>query len=97
MKNGLIGAGIAGALLIGGYMLLNSTDNSNSQQGGNINVRTDNPLETRAFLPTGGQDKDCTDFRTQRDAQAFFEANDPANDPHGLDRDKDGRVCETLP
>ena len=30
MKNTLIGAGIAGALLIGGYTLLNSTENSSS-------------------------------------------------------------------
>jgi len=43
-------------------------------------------------------DRDCSDFSTQRDAQAFFESNGgPTNDFHGLDRDKDGVVCETLP
>ncbi|KKS53504.1 MAG: Beta-lactamase domain protein [Candidatus Magasanikbacteria bacterium GW2011_GWA2_42_32] len=98
MKNGLIGAGIAGALLVGGYMLLNSADNSSSAQRGTVNVRTDNPLETRAFLSTGGPDKDCTDFSTHAQAQAFFMANGgPSSDPHNLDRDGDGEACETLP
>jgi hypothetical protein len=43
-------------------------------------------------------DKDCVDFKTQREAQSFFEANGgPNKDPHNLDRDKDGVVCESLP
>ena len=42
-------------------------------------------------------DKDCADFKTQREAQLFFEADGgPTNDPHNLDRDKDGVVCESL-
>lgn len=41
-------------------------------------------------------DRDCSDFSTQRAAQNFFESEGPG-DPHGLDRDGDGRVCETLP
>ncbi len=41
-------------------------------------------------------DRDCSDFSTQRAAQAFFNSEGPG-DPHGLDRDGDGRVCETLP
>src|SRR3989344_6062251 len=98
MKNGLIGAGIAGALLIGGYTLFNSTGNSNSSPSDSVNTRTDNPLETRAFLSTGGADKDCTDFATHSQAQAFFMANGgPSSDPHNLDRDGDGVACETLP
>ena len=39
-------------------------------------------------------DRDCDDFATQREAQAFFDANDPANDPHLLDRDGDQIACE---
>src|SRR3989338_1435974 len=98
MKNALVGAGVAGALLVGGYMLVNSNENSNSGQGSTVNVRTDNPLETRAYLPTGGPDKDCTDFSTHAQAQAFFMANGgPSSDPHNLDRDGDGVACETLP
>lgn len=45
-----------------------------------------------------GPDRDCGDFRTQAEAQAFFEAaGGPARDPHRLDSDNDGVVCENLP
>lgn len=45
-----------------------------------------------------GPDLDCGDFRTQREAQDFFEAcGGPANDPHRLDGDDDGLACESLP
>jgi hypothetical protein len=43
-----------------------------------------------------GEDKDCTDFATHAEAQAFFEAAG-ADDPHRLDRDGDGIACEDLP
>ena len=43
-------------------------------------------------------DKDCSDFKTQRQAQEFFIANGgPQSDPHKLDQDKDGVACESLP
>ncbi|MBP2388975.1 thermonuclease family protein [Aeromicrobium fastidiosum] len=43
-------------------------------------------------------DKDCSDFATQADAQAFYLANGgPAADPHRLDAEGDGLACETLP
>jgi hypothetical protein len=38
-------------------------------------------------------DRDCSDFRTRDEAQAFFRAAGPG-DPHRLDRDGDGRACE---
>lgn len=41
-------------------------------------------------------DKDCSDFDTQPEAQAFFEAHQPG-DPHRLDGDGDGEACESLP
>jgi hypothetical protein len=41
-------------------------------------------------------DRDCRDFHTEREAQAFFEAAGPG-DLHGLDADHDGRACEALP
>ncbi len=45
-----------------------------------------------------GPDKDCGDFSSQAEAQAFFEAaGGPASDPHRLDSDSDGQVCESLP
>lgn len=40
----------------------------------------------------------CTDFKTQTEAQRAFDAcGGTNNDIHKLDNDKDGRVCETLP
>jgi hypothetical protein len=37
----------------------------------------------------------CTDFTYREDAQAVLDANKA--DPHGLDTDRDGRACESLP
>jgi micrococcal nuclease len=42
------------------------------------------------------RDMDCSDFRTQREAQAFFKSQEPG-DPHRLDGDNDGIACEALP
>jgi len=42
------------------------------------------------------EDKNCSDFSTQAEAQKFFEAHQPG-DPHRLDGDGDGQVCEGLP
>ncbi len=42
-------------------------------------------------------DKDCADFRAQKQAQTFFVSHDPAADPHRLDGDRDGIACESLP
>lgn len=46
-----------------------------------------------------GSDRDCSDFTTQEEAQAFYEAaGGPDIDPHRLDgNDDDGLVCESLP
>lgn len=41
-------------------------------------------------------DYDCSDFSTQEEAQDFFEEAG-SGDPHNLDRDSDGVVCESLP
>lgn len=40
-------------------------------------------------------DMNCSDFRSWREAQDFYESQGPG-DPHGLDRDGDGVACETL-
>ena len=48
----------------------------------------------RTSGPGEAEDKDCSDFSTQPEAQAFFERNQPG-DPHGLDGD--GVACEGLP
>jgi len=45
-----------------------------------------------------GPDRNCTDFATHAEAQAFYEAaGGPASDPHRLDSDRDGIACEALP
>jgi hypothetical protein len=45
-----------------------------------------------------GPDRDCGEFATQREAQAFFEAaGGPANDRHRLDNNNDGVACESRP
>ncbi len=44
------------------------------------------------------RDRDCGDFKTQRQAQRFFRrAGGPREDPHRLDSDHDGKACEDLP
>ena len=45
---------------------------------------------------SSGNDRDCGDFATQAEAQAFYEQAGPG-DPHRLDGDGDGRACENLP
>lgn len=45
-----------------------------------------------------GGDKDCKDFATHAEAQAFFVSQGgPGSDPHRLDADHDGSACESLP
>jgi hypothetical protein len=43
-------------------------------------------------------DKDCADFSSQAEAQAYFEANggSPTNNVDNLDADHDGQACEAF-
>jgi Excalibur calcium-binding domain len=43
-------------------------------------------------------DKDCADFSSQAEAQAYFEANggSPSNNVDNLDADHDGQACEVF-
>lgn len=41
-------------------------------------------------------DHDCSDFKTQLEAQKFFDSQG-SGDPYGLDPDGDGIACEDLP
>jgi hypothetical protein len=47
----------------------------------------------------GSLDKNCSDFTTQAQAQAWFNQHggSASNDVAGLDRDHDGIACESLP
>ncbi len=48
--------------------------------------------------PARMADRDCSDFDTQAAAQRFFlEHGGPDSDPHRLDADGDGVVCESNP
>lgn len=95
LKNTIIGLVVGGAVVAGGYTLF--SDNSGAPSVSGDYERTDSQTETRTSLSSGEADKDCKDFRTQREAQAFFEASGgPLSDPHNLDRDGDGIVCESL-
>ena len=45
-----------------------------------------------------GPDRNCSDFDTWAEAQAFYEAaGGPETDRHRLDRDGDGVACQSLP
>ncbi len=39
----------------------------------------------------------CDDFTTQSEAQSVYDQCSEGQDTFGLDRDKDGKVCESLP
>jgi hypothetical protein len=55
------------------------------------------PAEVSGFDPLG-PDRNCGDFDTQVEAQAFFEAaGGPESDRHRLDGDRDGVACASLP
>lgn len=45
---------------------------------------------------TSVEDRDCSDFETQPEAQRFFKRHGPG-DPHDLDGNNDGEACESLP
>jgi hypothetical protein len=48
--------------------------------------------------PVGANDpKDCSDFKTHKQAQKWFKHHHPHRDPAGLDSDHDGVACEDLP
>ncbi|MBZ0305101.1 MAG: excalibur calcium-binding domain-containing protein [Anaerolineae bacterium] len=65
---------------------------------------------TPVIIPTAGAGEticdcnrsnayNCSNFRTHAEAQTCYETclAVTGRDVHGLDRDKDGRACETLP
>jgi len=82
------------ALLGAGCTRSQSALDTMPQSGGKVS----NPDLRTGKLPALGQDRDCPDFTTHREAQRFYESQGgPAADLHNLDRDKDGVACETLP
>lgn len=61
------------------------------------------PQPTKAAAPglrydPNGPDRDCGDFATHAQTQAFFlAASGPEREPHRLDSDYDGFACASLP
>jgi hypothetical protein len=65
---------------------------------GGVAAATSIPAQPTAGLRFDpfGPDRDCGDFASQEEAQAFYvAAGGPASDPHRLDRDHDGIACES--
>jgi micrococcal nuclease len=73
--------------------------NFRQAQRSSFSPATTTPSQRPNARPSTAQpikhDYDCKDFRTQREAQAVLDAN--PGDPYRLDRDKDGKACESLP
>ncbi len=60
-------------------------------------VKTQAKTVAKTTAKSGFVDKNCPDFATHAQAQAFFVENGgPTSDPHRLDADKDGLACENL-
>ncbi len=57
------------------------------------------PQVNTSTTTSSGADKDCKDFATHTEAQAYFngKGGSPSNNADGLDADHDGVACETLP
>ena len=57
------------------------------------------PIQQQQMTNTSGGDKDCSDFATQEEAQAYFESKggSSTNNVDRLDSDHDGVACESLP
>jgi micrococcal nuclease len=90
---------LVGALLLIGAGCGSSEIKSSYSEPAGTFERTDNPFETRDYVDEDEEveDRDCADFSSQGEAQEFFEdQGGPGYDPHNLDRDGDGVVCETL-
>ena len=52
-------------------------------------------VASSATPATAFRDRDCADFKTQRQAQKFFKKHGgKKKDRHRLDADNDGRACE---
>jgi micrococcal nuclease len=53
--------------------------------------------EAKKKARSKARDYNCSDFTTQKDAQATYKkAGGPRLDPYRLDADKDGIACEEL-
>jgi hypothetical protein len=63
---------------------------------GNILFDKEGNITTDGTKGKKASDYNCDDFKTQPESQRFF-AKVGGNDLYGLDGDKDGEACESLP
>jgi micrococcal nuclease len=77
--------------------LCQQTDRNNGIGGGCSGSEPESPAASRSASPESGGDSnlDCASFDTHEEAQRVFEQ--ALSDPHYLDGDGDGVVCEELP
>jgi len=70
-----------------------------ARSGASSNKAIPTPRTSGTKSPAGPRpaqgDYNCSDFSTQAEAKAVFDAH--PGDPYGLDRDQDGVVCKSLP
>lgn len=65
-------------------------------ESGNILFDKEGNVTTNSTIGKKASDYNCADFKTQAEAQSFFQKVG-RNDLYGLDGDKDGEACEVLP
>ncbi len=59
---------------------------------------TEEEVKTGKKVAKGTDEYNCSDFATQEEAQAFYnKAGSVSGDTNGLDGDKNGIACQTLP
>lgn len=98
LKNPRVQAGGAAVILAILAFLFFSGGSNNNQNQVPLPLQQEQTTENPKDTGTSLEDKDCEDFDTQKEAQDFFDTEGgPQSDPHDLDRDKDGVVCESLP
>lgn len=74
-----------------------SIDGYVTEKGFNAKAVPVSPKDNEPTHDKDGPDRDCGDFSSQEEAQAFFKAaGGPERDSHRLDGDGDGLVCEGL-
>jgi hypothetical protein len=75
------------------------SENSSQTSGSGDSSNTQTNRQGGADDTDLDRDRDCSDFTFQEQAQRFFERHggSRANNVDGLDRDRDGVACESLP
>ena len=83
-----------GVLLFNLPLVAQNLSDLPTQQGNGYSPATS--ISSTSSIPAClSSDCDCSDFTTQAQAQKVLDAD--FGDPHGLDGDKDGVACESLP